>query len=180
MLNFEQLEQSWAQVPSPPKRGGRVESIVIRLADERRETPREVQLSPENGLHGDRWSAGESPNPDAQVSLMNIRIGELIADGQPLERFGDNLLVDFDLGEDILPIGATMRIGTAVIQVSPKLHKGCKKYKERFGADALRWVNHKGNKMRRFRGLYCRVLEAGTIQIGDVIDVIPPTQTVTS
>ena len=173
MYSFEQLEESWARVPSPPRDSGRVECIVVRPSSGERQTPQEITLSPEQGVHGDRWSAGDPPNPDAQVSLMNIRVGQLIAgDDTRLALFGDNLLVDFDLSEDVLPIGAKLRIGSTLLEVTPKKHTGCEKYRLRFGVDALRWVNHKQNKANRFRGLFCRVLEAGTIRVGDSIEVI--------
>ena len=47
----------------------------------------------------------------------------------------------------------------------PAPHTGCKKFKERFGLDALKWVND--NRDRRLRGMNCRVVEAGAVAVGD-------------
>ena len=41
--------------------------------------------------------------------------------------------------------------------------------RQRFGLDALRWVN--ANRTQRPRGLNCRVLEAGSVAVGDPVSV---------
>jgi MOSC domain-containing protein YiiM len=102
---------------------------------------------------------------------MNIRVVDLIRlDGVALEASGDNLLVDLDLSETALPVGTRLRIGTAVLEVSAEPHTGCKKFRERFGLDALKWVND--HRDRRLRGMNCRVLEAGTVAVGDSAAVV--------
>ena len=85
---------------------------------------------------------------------------------------GDNLFVDLDLSAANLPIGSRLRIGDALVTVTPKAHNGCKKYLARFGADALRFVNEKELRHRNLRGIFLRVTAAGEVKVGDPIVVL--------
>ena len=53
---------------------------------------------------GDRWHLGSSPTNDAQLTLMNARLAQVVAGNR--ERWplaGDQLYVDFDLSVDNVP-----------------------------------------------------------------------------
>ena len=50
---------------------------------------------------------------------MRADVARLIADGQDLSLFGDNLLVELDLSVENLPAGTRLRIGTALCEVTP-------------------------------------------------------------
>jgi MOSC domain-containing protein YiiM len=89
-----------------------------------------------------------------------------------VEAAGDNFLVDLDLSEAALPVGARLRVGGAVLEVSAEPHTGCKKFRERFGGEALRWVNHRDNRALRLRGVNCRVVADGEVAVGDAVEVI--------
>jgi hypothetical protein len=54
-------------------------------------------LTSDDGLPGDAWSRQRRRDVDAQLAVMRREVAELIANGQPLTLFGDNLFVDFDL-----------------------------------------------------------------------------------
>ena len=71
---------------------------------------------------------------------MRHDVAALIANGQPLTLFGDNLFVDLDISTANLPSGTRLRVGEALVEVTPKPHNGCSKFEGRFGADALRFV----------------------------------------
>ncbi len=134
------------------------------------ETPERAEVTPEDGLVGDRWASGKR-DLDAQITLMNVRVAELVAqNGTPAHMAGDNFLVDLDLAEDALPVGTRLRLGEALLEVSPAPHTGCKKFRERFGLDALAWVND--HRDRRLRGMNCRVVEAGAVAVGDSVSVL--------
>jgi hypothetical protein len=170
---FDELEAGWLRGPAPARAVGRVDLLVLRTGDGMHETPGTALLSPELGLHGDRWSAGAAPNLACQVTLMMTRVAALVTAGRhPLHEAGDNLLVNLDLGEDALAVGARVRAGSAVLLVTNEPHTGCRKFRERFGQDALRWVNWKEHRARRLRGVNCRVLEAGRVTIGDAVEVL--------
>jgi MOSC domain-containing protein YiiM len=72
-------------------------------------------------------------------------------------------------------VGAQLRLGSALLEVTAEPHLGCSKFRERFGAGALRWVNHKELRSERLRGVNLRVLRAGHVRIGDGVEVLPQT-----
>ena len=108
-LAFDELERGLANL-SPPAGRGRVELIVSRGDDGSRETPVRVIVTPETGVPGDRWSRGNSPRLDAQITVMRADFARLIGNGQPLSVPGDNLIVDFDLSAARLPAGTRLHL----------------------------------------------------------------------
>lgn len=173
MRTYDQLERLWLDTPPPARGGGTVRLICIRTRPGEHACPDRVSLSAGGGVEGDRWSAKEGANPEYQVTLMSVRAAELVAaDHAPLHQAGDNFLVDLDLAEEALPAGARLRLGEALLEVSARPHLGCKKFGERFGEDALRWVNDPAHRARRLRGVNCRVIEGGTVSLGDAIHAV--------
>jgi MOSC domain-containing protein YiiM len=171
----EDFEHAWQALPPLPRQRGSVDLLVCRLGGGRHSTPQRVGVSAEAGVAGDRWSRDER-DPSVQVTLMMTRVAELIAQQQalPLHLAGDNLLVGLDLHERALPVGTRLRAGTAVLEVTAEPHLGCKKFRERFGSGALRWVNDKAHRDRRLRGVNCRVVVDGEIALGDALEVLSP------
>ena len=169
MLTAEDFEARWAAAEPAPRGSGTVRLICVRVDEGVHETPERAEVTVEDGAR--RATAGRrgKRDPDAQITLMNVRVAELI--GRPARRSpGDNFLVDLDLSEDALPVGTQLRLGEALLEVCPAPHTGCKKFRERFGLDALKWVND--NRDRRLRGMNCRVLEAGAVAVGDPVAVV--------
>jgi len=163
-----ELERAWRALAASLPRTGMVRLITLRLGDGRHECPGRAALSPELGVHGDRWSSGSRRKLDAQVTLMDARVAELVAAGRvPLDAPGDNFLVDLALGEEALPAGSRLRMGSALIEITALPHTGCKKFRERLGATALAWVNDGPNRALRLRGVNCRVIESGEVAVGD-------------
>ncbi len=153
----------------------RLSLIVRRNGDDNvREVVERARLTVERGLAGDAWERRLPLNPDAQLAVMSTPIAALVANGQPVTLFGDNLFVDLDLSAEKLPVGTRVRIGGAVLEVTPKPHNGCKKFVGRFGADALAFVASKELRPRNLRGIYFRVIEDGDVAIGDRIEILGP------
>lgn len=173
MKSLDELERAWASVPRPPRGSGAITSICVRRGGGAHALPRTVEITLEDGVVGDRWRLAEDPERVCQVTLMNSTVASLIAHGtRPGSDAGDNFLVDFDLSEDALPVGTELLLGSARCRVSPEPHTGCKNFRERFGVDALRWVNHKNNERLRLRGVNLIVLSSGVASIGDCVRVV--------
>lgn len=175
MRTSAELEALWQALPAAPRDRGTVRRIVLRKGGGVHECPERGTLEVERGLVGDRWFDGADPNPDTQVTLMNVHAAELVAhDTQPVHAPGDNLLVELDLSEAALPAGARLQVGTALLEVTAEPHLGCGLFRDRFGADALKWVNTPAHRPRRLRGVNCRVVLDGDVSVGDAITVEPP------
>lgn len=131
-----------------------------------------MRLSPDEGVPGDGWSRRPPRDPEAQLAVMRRDVAELIANGQPLSLFGDNLLVDLDISAANLPAGTRLRVGAALVEVTAKPHNGCVKFKGRFGPDALHFVQATPTRNQNLRGIYWRVVAPGEAGVGDQIEVI--------
>ena len=60
------------------------------------------------------------------------------------------------------------------MQVSEAPHLGCAKFVERFGAEAMRFVNSRLGRQLRLRGMNTRVVVPGTVRLGDLVAKLPP------
>lgn len=171
-LPLTRLEAGLRALPEPPRDCGRLILIVRRGADGGRDTPERVRLTPEEGVTGDDWSRRPPRNPEAQIAVMRRDVAELIAHGQPLTVFGDNLFVDLDISAANLPAGTRLRVGEAVVEVTPMPHNGCVKFKARFGDDAVRFVQAPHTRYQNLRGIYWRVVASGEASVGASIQVL--------
>jgi MOSC domain-containing protein YiiM len=178
MRRFDELQDLWRRSPPLPRDRGTLRLICVRTAPGQHACPDRVRVSEERGLDGDRWSARPDANRQAQVTLMSVRAAELVAgDFAPVHEAGDNFLVDLDISEEALPTGARLRIGGVVLEISAKPHTGCNKFRDRFGVDALRWVNEEEGRRLRLRGVNACVVQGGEVALHDSIEVLPPAQT---
>jgi MOSC domain-containing protein YiiM len=169
-LDLAELESRW-QERSATAGSGLIALLVVRTGGGEHQTPARVELDPARGVVGDRWARGETPDPESQITLIAQGVAELLVDGDAtrLHVPGDNIVVDLDLGESALPEGTRLRVGSALLEITGKLHAGCAKFRARLGDDALRWVNTPTGRLRRLRGVHARVIEAGTASVGDRI-----------
>ena len=147
--------------PEPDTERGRVARIVRRLADGSRETLGATELSVALGVPG-----------DVKELKAWAKKARLIANGQDLSLFGDNFFVDFDVSAANLPPGSRLRVGAALVEVTPKPHNGCAKFHARFGDDALRFVQAPATRHLNLRGIFWKVIEGGIVRPGDAIVVL--------
>jgi MOSC domain-containing protein YiiM len=171
------LEAGLAHVRAAPATDGVVELIVRRPKAGEREVCESASLDEAEGLVGDCWRArgsrhtlDGSAEPERQLTIMSSRAIALMAasvDQWPLA--GDQLYVDLDLSEANLPAGVRVAVGDAIIEISSKPHTGCAKFRARFGADALRFVNSPDGRALRLRGVNGRVVRSGAVRAGDAV-----------
>ena len=179
-LTMEELEAGLAEVCQSPKDEGVLEMIVRRPQTGAREVLAEGELDLIEGLVGDNWrtrgssmTADGSAHPEMQLNIMNSRVIDLVA--QNKERWqlaGDQLFMDLDLSAENLPPGSRLAIGSSVIQVTAEPHTGCKKFVERFGADAIKFVNSSAGRQLGLRGINAKVVQPGVVRVGDMVKKI--------
>jgi MOSC domain-containing protein YiiM len=171
-LEFDVLQTRLASAPGASADVGRVRMLVTRHQGGRRQSLEHVTMTPESGMPGDAWGRQRRPSADAQLAVMQFNVAELIANGQPLELFGDQMFLDLDLSAANLPAGAVLRAGTVTLEVTPMPHNGCRKFRARFGDSALRFVSARELRHLNLRGIYLRVTEEGEIAVGDPVKVL--------
>ncbi len=176
-FTLEHLQTQLNHIQESPKDTGSVLLIVRRPATEERELISQGRLIPASGLEGDNWRErgstsmpDGSANPEAEITLMNTRVIQaLTQDETRWALAGDQFFVDFDLSEENIPAGTRLALGSAIVEVSPLPHNGCKKFSARFGIDALKFISMAENKPLRMRGINAKIIQAGEVKQGDLI-----------
>ena len=174
-LSTEELNAGLDDIRRAPKDAGVLELIVRRPRKGEREVLQEGQLDVHDGLVGDSWkhrgssrSADGRAHPDMQINIMSSRVVHLVAgDRQRWPLAGDQLFVDLDLSEANLPPGTRLAIGSAMLEVTSEPHTGCEKFVARFGLEAMKFVNSPLGRELNLRGINARVVQPGTIRVGD-------------
>lgn len=178
--NTQELESGLSIILNSPKEAGLIEMIVIRPEIDQRQIIEEAEITFTDGVVGDNWNVkpssstpNKTPHPEKQITVMNSRVIELIEPNR--ERWpmaGDQFFIDLDLSHDNLPAGTQIQLGTAVIEVTPPAHTGCKKFVERFGLDAMKFVNSSQGKELNLRGINAKVVQEGFVISSSMVQVL--------
>src|SRR5262245_40828891 len=176
LTSILELEAGLDAIRRSPSDEGLLELIVRRPQVGVRETLEVGELDLAQGLVGDSWMQRQSkrtpdgsPHPSMQLNIMNSRVIALLA--QEKERWplaGDQLFIDLDLSVENMPPGTHFTLGSAMIEVTDEPHTGCGKFVSRFGVEATKFVNSPVGRRLQLRGINARVVQAGTIRVGDV------------
>jgi hypothetical protein len=180
--SFDALLAGLDVVRRAPADDGRLELIVRRPAVDVREVLSEGVLDLTEGLVGDTWrirgssrTHDGSAHPEMQLNVMNARAAALLAvDPERRPLAGDQLYLDLDLSGENLPPGTCLEMGSAVIEITNQPHTGCAKFAQRFGREALRFVNSPVGRQLNLRGVNARVVVAGPVEVGDVVRKVSP------
>ena len=127
---------------------------------------RRAVLDPAEGLVGDRWQG--QPGGSRQVTLIaeeHLRaIAAFMGAAMTPEQVRRNLVVR---GINLLALKERqVRIGPAVLEVTGECHP-CSRMEETLGPGGYNAVRGQG-------GLTARVIVAGTIELGEVIERVEP------
>lgn len=160
-LSSQQLSELFAHQRGD--RNGRVHCVVQRCEDGSRNTPSSAFFCSDQGLVGDRWSLDPKRKVAEQIAIMDWHTAKVIANGQSLTLFGDNLFIDWDFA--YVQPGTIFVLGNAILEVTPEPHTGCSKFSRRFGSAALRYTCVDPEK--NIRGVYARVVQSGHISVND-------------
>lgn len=183
ILDEAALEARLPWVAEAPQDRAPIAQLCHRPAYSERAFVERLELCPERGVLGDRWSRytwiylpDGSPDPRLQVCLLPLRVWQLVC--EPLQARGvlhpgDNLVADLDCSEHNLPLGQRLRLGTAVVEVSDVFNNACRKWRARYGSPSLQWINRPANTPLRLRGVLCRILEAGSVGLDDRVEKLP-------
>jgi hypothetical protein len=186
-LTSDALMAGLDEIRLAPSDDGRVDLVIARPGVGERVVLAEGAFDAEVGLVGDSWSLRKSrstpdggPHPQMQLNITGSRASTLIAGVDDADRamFGDQLHLDLDLSEENLPAGTRLSVGTAVIEITPSPHTGCSKFTQRFGLEAMRFVNSPVGRELNLRGRCARVVVPGVIRPGDAVRKVPAVELV--
>lgn len=176
-LDTAALEAGLPDILTAPRDEGVLRMIVRRPSVDAREVLDAADLDTLEGLAGDSWRVRRSsrtpdgsPHPDMQLNIMSARVVALVAHQR--ERWplaGDQLFVDLDLSAANVPPGTLLEVGPAIVQITDQPHTGCRKFVDRFGLDAMKFVNSSRGRELNLRGVCARVVRPGRIRTDDVV-----------
>jgi len=175
--NLIELENELEYILDSPKDKGILQLIVCRPNVDQRQELEQAELNKTKGLKGDSWitrgsskTEDGSSHPEMQINIMNARSIEVITqDNSRWQLAGDQLFIDMDLSSENLPVGSKLAIGSAVLEITSIPHNGCKKFANRFGKDAVIFVNSEIGKKLHLRGVNAKVTQDGQINKGDMV-----------
>lgn len=150
---------------------GMVEALTFSPEMDRHVTMTTLQVLPESGVCGQypgkQWWQGRRV-PGRQISAVSADVLDALE--IPYDVPGDNLILrGIDLGR-FVP-GDTLRVGDALLSVTPTLHRPCAKLARRTSLTRMKAIS-----AGRLRGLLLDARAPATIKVGDLVELIllPP------
>ena len=99
---------------------------------------------------------------------MNVRAASLLCG--PRERWpltGTQLFVDLNLAMDVMPASTRLAVGGAILELTPKVNPGCRRFTAHFGDEARKLVKSPAGLALNLRGRFARGVQSGEIQHRD-------------
>jgi MOSC domain-containing protein YiiM len=86
------------------------------------------------------------------------------------------LFLDLDLLIGSLPLVSLLRLGHVLVCVTHQPNNGFKKWVQRVGLALMQINLDPRYRSRRLRGIYLRVVEDGSVRVGDSVTVLERAQ----
>lgn len=176
MITLTELDAALPHVTAAPKDDTPVTGLCFRPAVGERLFPDHLRMTVAEGIPGERWLTRPwlrlpdgRPDPAIQVSILPLRVMDLVWRDRAQPHPGDPVVADLDTSEENLPAGSLLQLGTAVVRVSDVFNDGCVKWKVRYGRAAKDWITAPGHPELRLRGILCSVERDGDVHLGDPI-----------
>lgn len=172
---MDELDAARAHILDAPKDAGIISTLCFRPSFGERVFADTLTLSSDDGVIGDRWKEHAwlklpdgSADPRIQVCILSKRMLDLVwQEGDKAPYPGDTMIADMDFSEHPLPVGSQLKAGTAIVEVSDVFNDACTKWKARYGAASREWINRPDNVPHRFRGVLCKIVQDGEVQVGE-------------
>ncbi len=170
-----ECEAALDHILAAPSSGATIGQLCFRPDYGLRTFPDALDMTVDHGITGERWTKmpwltlpSGKPDPRIQVSILSQRVMDLCwRDHINTVHPGDPIVVDMNLSAANLPVGTRLSAGSAILEVSDKFNSGCIKWRNRYGDDSLRWINKRENRDFRLRGILCKIVQDGTVKVGD-------------
>ncbi|MCP5085460.1 MAG: hypothetical protein GY952_01445 [Rhodobacteraceae bacterium] len=169
-----ELDAALPDILAAPEHG-QVEILCRRPDFSQREFCDSLKVTVARGIENERWLKHPwltlpdgSPDPRIQISVLSKRVLDMCwRDRDNVLYPGDTIITDMDLGEENLPVGQQLQVGSAVLEVSDKFNNACAKWKKRHGRESYDWINRPEYRQHRLRGVLCKIAQDGAIRKGD-------------
>lgn len=179
-VTLAECEAALEHINAAPRDGAVIEQLCFRTGYAERSFPEQLDLSAEHGIIGERWAYDAwlklpdgRPDPRIQVSIFSQRVVDLCWRNRlETPHPGDPIVVDMNLSVENMPVGQQLRAGSAIVEVSDVFNTACVKWQQRYGGASLRWINLAENKPYRLRGILCKIVRDGRVQLGDRLEKI--------
>lgn len=146
---------------------GMVEALILSPRPDHHLPVTQLRVQPETGVEGQypgkQWWRGKRI-PGRQISAVNAEVLDVL--DVPSEVPGDNLIIR---GTDLSRFapGDTLRIGEAILTVTPTPHRPCAKFARRTSLTKKDAIS-----VGKRRGILLDAREAATISVGDPVERI--------
>lgn len=139
---------------------GKVLKLFISRKDDAERSSQDNIIVDKDGVLGDKFYAKDPQRSILLTSIESYQMAEKENIAIEHGSLGENILIDYN--PYLLQTGTTLTIGNAVVEINQKCTL-CK---------SLTKINSKLPKLlKNDRGVFVKVLKAGTICVGDAVQV---------
>jgi len=154
------LDRWYTDLPESPA-VGRIERLIVQSADGVYERREELEVDATLGVHGDVRAP--------LITLVNSRVLTALAGGDESARevSGDQVHIDLCLDDVNLPTDALVTIGSVILVALEERNPPDAGFTRAFGPRAAARVRRHNRKGLGGSRRLCRVLQSGTLHVGD-------------